>query len=114
MGSVCSLITAVYPSIFSLLQILLPVQTLQQQLDWVRRINMALDAAKGMLYLHMCQPPILHRDLKSANLLVSKHWKVKVRLPASAEISLILAVKDCTPVVYCLSGSTLQDCQCVA
>ena len=56
------------------------VQTLQQQLDWVRRINMALDAAKGMLYLHMCQPPILHRDLKSANLLVSKHWKVKVLL----------------------------------
>ena len=54
------------------------MQTLQQQLDWVRRINMALDAAKGMLYLHMCQPPILHRDLKSANLLVSKHWKVKV------------------------------------
>ncbi|KAA6428246.1 MAG: PAS domain-containing tyrosine kinase [Trebouxia sp. A1-2] len=53
-------------------------KTLQQQLDWVRRINMALDAAKGMLYLHMCQPPILHRDLKSANLLVSKHWKVKV------------------------------------
>lgn len=57
------------------------VQTLQQQLDWVRRINMALDAAKGMLYLHMCHPPILHRDLKSANLLVSKHWKVKVLLP---------------------------------
>lgn len=54
------------------------VQTLAHQLDWVRRINMALDAAKGMLYLHMCQPPILHRDLKSANLLVSKHWKVKV------------------------------------
>lgn len=57
------------------------MQTLQQQLDWVRRINMALDAAKGMLYLHMCQPPILHRDLKSANLLVSKHWKVKVLSP---------------------------------
>ena len=49
-----------------------------QPLDWVKRLNMALDAAKGMLYLHMCQPPILHRDLKSANLLVSKHWKVKV------------------------------------
>ena len=59
------------------------VQTLQQQLDWVRRINMALDAAKGMLYLHMCQPPVLHRDLKSANLLVSKHWKVKVLLLCS-------------------------------
>ncbi len=66
------------------------LQTLQQ-LDWVRRINMALDAAKGMLYLHMCQPPILHRDLKSANLLVSKHWKVKV-LPAAIAQAAMLTV----------------------
>lgn len=50
---------------------------------------MALDAAKGMLYLHMCQPPILHRDLKSANLLVSKHWKVKV--PLTVVVMLCLA-----------------------
>jgi len=39
---------------------------------------MALDAAKGMLYLHSCSPPIIHRDLKSPNLLVDKHWRVKV------------------------------------
>ena len=38
----------------------------------------ALDAAKGMLYLHAHSPPIIHRDLKSANLLVDKHWRVKV------------------------------------
>ena len=31
-----------------------------------------------MLYLHTRQPPILHRDLKSANLLVDKHWRAKV------------------------------------
>lgn len=49
---------------------------------------MALDAAKGMLYLHMCQPPILHRDLKSANLLVSKHWKVKVLTPVAGCMNL--------------------------
>ncbi|GAB4821070.1 hypothetical protein N2152v2_008116 [Parachlorella kessleri] len=48
------------------------------QLDWVKRLNMALDAAKGMLYLHLHKPPIIHRDLKSPNLLVDKHWKVKV------------------------------------
>eukprot|EP00891_Asterochloris_glomerata_P004591 jgi/Astpho2/4591/e_gw1.00067.503.1_t len=47
-------------------------------LDWGRRLNIALDAAKGMLYLHTRQPPILHRDLKSANLLVDKHWRAKV------------------------------------
>ena len=38
----------------------------------------ALDAAKGMHYLHKHVPPIIHRDLKSPNLLVDKHWRVKV------------------------------------
>ena len=48
-------------------------------LDWPKRLNMAMDAAKGMLHLHLCDPPIIHRDLKSPNLLVDKHWRVKVR-----------------------------------
>jgi serine/threonine protein kinase len=39
---------------------------------------MALDAAKGMNYLHSSDPPVIHRDLKSPNLLVDKHWRVKV------------------------------------
>lgn len=47
-------------------------------LDWPRRLNMALDAAKGMLYLHAHNPPIIHRDLKSPNLLVDRYWRVKV------------------------------------
>lgn len=34
------------------------------QLTWARRLSMALGAAKGCLYLHSCQPPIIHRDLK--------------------------------------------------
>ncbi|KAL0038253.1 hypothetical protein WJX79_010194 [Trebouxia sp. C0005] len=49
-----------------------------QQLDWSRRISMALDAAKGVLQLHSHKPPILHRDLKSPNMLVDRHWRVKV------------------------------------
>ncbi|KAL6785226.1 hypothetical protein ACKKBG_A02970 [Auxenochlorella protothecoides x Auxenochlorella symbiontica] len=48
------------------------------QLDWSRRLNMALDACKGMLYLHSHAPPIVHRDLKSPNLLVDRHWRVKI------------------------------------
>ena len=43
-----------------------------------RRLRMALDVAKGMHYLHSCVPVIVHRDLKSPNLLVDKHWVVKV------------------------------------
>lgn len=32
----------------------------------------------GMCYLHSFKPPIIHRDLKSPNLLVDKDWTVKV------------------------------------
>ncbi|OIV94190.1 hypothetical protein TanjilG_13807 [Lupinus angustifolius] len=48
------------------------------QLDVRRRLRMALDAARGMNYLHNCTPMIVHRDLKSPNLLVDKNWVVKV------------------------------------
>ncbi|KAL7188809.1 hypothetical protein ACSBR1_038627 [Camellia fascicularis] len=49
-----------------------------QSLDIRRRLRMALDVARGMNYLHHRNPPIVHRDLKSSNLLVDKNWTVKV------------------------------------
>lgn len=48
------------------------------RLDEKRRLRMALDVAKGMNYLHTSHPIIVHRDLKSPNLLVDRHWVVKV------------------------------------
>ncbi|KAK9292058.1 hypothetical protein L1049_020012 [Liquidambar formosana] len=50
----------------------------QCQIDEKRRIKMALDVAKGMNCLHTSTPTIVHRDLKSPNLLVDKNWNVKV------------------------------------
>ncbi|KAF5739791.1 serine/threonine-protein kinase CTR1 isoform X3 [Tripterygium wilfordii] len=47
-------------------------------LDQRRRLRMALDVAKGINYLHCLNPPIVHWDLKSPNLLVDKNWTVKV------------------------------------
>ncbi|KAI3728130.1 hypothetical protein L6452_16760 [Arctium lappa] len=41
-------------------------------------MRMALDVAKGMNYLHTSNPIIVHRDLKTPNLLVDKNWVVKV------------------------------------
>ncbi|KAF7818741.1 serine/threonine-protein kinase CTR1 [Senna tora] len=50
----------------------------QEMLDERRRLSMAYDVAKGMNYLHKRNPPIVHRDLKSPNLLVDKKYTVKV------------------------------------
>lgn len=47
-------------------------------IDEKRRIKMALDVAKGMNCLHASVPTIVHRDLKSPNLLVDNNWNVKV------------------------------------
>ena len=47
-------------------------------LTWQRRWRMAADAAAGMLHLHTRPPPVLHRDLKSGNLLVAADWTVKI------------------------------------
>ena len=33
---------------------------------------------QGVLALHSHKPPILHRDLKSPNLLIDKHWRCKI------------------------------------
>ncbi|CAI0384249.1 unnamed protein product [Linum tenue] len=52
----------------------------QCQIDERRRIKMALDVARGMNCLHSSSPTIVHRDLKSPNLLVDKNWNVKVFL----------------------------------
>lgn len=37
-----------------------------------------LHAARGMSYLHGRSPPIMHRDLKAANLLVDDAWNIKL------------------------------------
>lgn len=49
-------------------------------------LSFALDAAKGMEFLHSLIPPRIHRDLKSCNLLVSSQWIVKVSDFGSARV----------------------------
>ncbi|KAH0456057.1 hypothetical protein IEQ34_013964 [Dendrobium chrysotoxum] len=68
----------------------------KQALDLRRRLRMTLDVVRGMNYLHRRNPPIIHRDLKSSNLLVDKSWTVKVGDfgLSSLKISTVLTTKN--------------------
>lgn len=48
-------------------------------LDWGTRKRIALGAARGLLYLHeQCDPKIIHRDVKAANILLDDDYEVVV------------------------------------
>ncbi|XP_010516188.1 PREDICTED: putative serine/threonine-protein kinase-like protein CCR3 [Camelina sativa] len=47
--------------------------------SWKMRIKIALDAARGIEYLHnYAVPPIIHRDIKSSNILLDSNWVARV------------------------------------
>jgi len=50
----------------------------REKRPWVQKLGMAVDAARGMAFLHLSNPPTLHQDLKSFNLLVESSGRVKV------------------------------------
>jgi serine/threonine protein kinase len=48
-------------------------------MDWIRRLKVTLGAARGLTYLHeLADPPIIHRDIKSSNILLDNHLVAKV------------------------------------
>lgn len=49
------------------------------RLDWLRRVKVALDSARGLSYMHdLANPPIIHRDVKSTNILLDSRLNAKV------------------------------------
>lgn len=48
-------------------------------LNWPRRMQIAVGAAQGLCYMHHdCSPTIVHRDLKSSNILLDYNFNAKI------------------------------------
>eukprot|EP00249_Psilotum_nudum_P020152 c27579_g1_i1 orf=624-1718(-) len=48
-------------------------------LEWMQRVKIAVGAAKGLEYLHeKSQPPIIHRDIRSSNVLLFDNFTAKI------------------------------------
>uniref|UniRef100_J3LDP1 non-specific serine/threonine protein kinase n=1 Tax=Oryza brachyantha TaxID=4533 RepID=J3LDP1_ORYBR len=48
-------------------------------LSWDSRMKIILGTAKGLMYLHEgLEPKVVHRDVKSSNILLDKHWNAKL------------------------------------
>ena len=65
-------------SLAGVLQTALNDSNRAKELTWSNRMGLAAGCVRGMLYLHTRNPPIIHRDLKSPNLLVTAAWACKV------------------------------------
>ncbi|XP_009759980.1 receptor-like protein kinase 5 [Nicotiana sylvestris] len=48
-------------------------------LEWPKRLQIAIGAARGLCYMHHdCSPPIIHRDVKSSNVLLDSCFNAKI------------------------------------
>ncbi|KAL2479889.1 Protein kinase family protein with leucine-rich repeat domain [Abeliophyllum distichum] len=48
-------------------------------LDWPKRLQIAIGVAQGLSYMHHdCSPSIIHRDVKSSNILLDSEFNAKI------------------------------------
>ncbi|KDP24363.1 hypothetical protein JCGZ_25659 [Jatropha curcas] len=60
-------------------------------MDWAIRVKVAVGAARGIAYLHEdCHPRIIHRDIKSSNILLDNNFDARVSDFGLAKIALEL------------------------
>ncbi|KAK4730120.1 hypothetical protein R3W88_023108 [Solanum pinnatisectum] len=72
-----------------------PSQSSTPALDWQKRLKIATGAAQGLCYMHHnCTRPIIHRDIKSSNILLDSEFYAKI---ADFGLAKILSRRDDNP-----------------
>ncbi|CAI9276250.1 unnamed protein product [Lactuca saligna] len=52
---------------------------LAKELDWLKRVNIVKGVANGLAYMHHdCSPPIIHRDISIANILLDSDYEAHI------------------------------------
>ncbi|CAH1434668.1 unnamed protein product [Lactuca virosa] len=52
---------------------------LAKELDWLKRINIVRAIANGLAYMHHdCSPPMIHRDISIANILLNSDYEAQI------------------------------------
>ena len=53
-------------------------RSIENALTWSVRLSIAIETANALAYLHAVEPPIIHRDVKTNNILLDGDFHVKV------------------------------------
>ncbi|KAH7565373.1 hypothetical protein JRO89_XS09G0197700 [Xanthoceras sorbifolium] len=78
-------------------------KTIADILSWEKRLQIATEAALGLEYLHSgCKPPIVHRDVKSTNILLNEKFQAKL---ADFGLSRIFPTETGTHVLTSIVGT---------
>ncbi|KNA09734.1 hypothetical protein SOVF_150910 [Spinacia oleracea] len=90
-------------------------KSLKEQLDWVRRVTIAVQASRGIEYLHgYACPPVIHRDIKSSNILIDEEHNARV---ADFGLSLLGPADSSSPLAELPAGTLGRianvACKCV-
>ncbi|GMI77965.1 hypothetical protein like AT4G29990 [Hibiscus trionum] len=80
-------------------------ETKEAVLNWKQRLQVAVDAAQGLDYLHNgCKPPVVHRDLKPSNILLNEKMQAKI---ADFGLSRFFSTENASHILTSCAAGTL-------